>query len=101
MQLRSTGRVLEWLAISLPEKQLEDARVVGAVEYVTRLLDGQHYQWNAQALTTRDIVSLGHALHALVVYDGRVFKPADVPETPAAKEQPATASNTAQPTKAR
>ena len=40
-QLRSTGRVLEWLAISLPDKQLEDARVMKAVEYVAGLLGSQ------------------------------------------------------------
>ena len=65
-QLRSTGRVLEWLAMSLPEKRLEDARVVSAVDYVTQLLGSQRYQWNAPSLSTREIVSLGHALHALV-----------------------------------
>lgn len=102
VQLRSTGRVLEWLALSLPEKQLEDARVLKAVEYVTSLLSSQRYQWNAQALTTREIVSLGHALHGLMVYDSRVFKPADAPEKPvAAQEQPATASSDAQPSRVR
>jgi hypothetical protein len=75
--------------------------VVSAVEYVTRLLGSQRYQWNAQTLTTREIVSLGHALHALAVYDGRVFKPADAPEKPAAEQSPATASSDAQPSKSR
>ncbi len=92
-QLRTTGRVLEWLAMSLPEKRLEDARVVSAVDYVTQLLGSQRYQWNAPSLSTREIVSLGHALHALAIYDERVFKPADVEEKPAAeKPSPATAS---------
>jgi hypothetical protein len=92
-QLRSTGRVLEWLATSLPEKQLETSSVVGAVDYVTRLLGSQRYQWNAPMVSTREIVSLGHALHALSTYDERVFKPADPDEKPAAeKQQPATAS---------
>jgi hypothetical protein len=101
-QLRSSGRVLEWLAMSLPDKKLEDARVVNAVDYVTRLLSGQRYQWNAQSLPTQEIVALGHAVHALAVYDEREFKPADVPEKPAATEQaPATASSEATAPKSR
>jgi hypothetical protein len=92
-QLRSTGRVLEWLAMSLSEKQLEDARMVAAVEYLTQLLGGGRYQWNAPSLSTREIVSLGHALHALATYDERVFKPADVEEKPAA-EKPSTETAT-------
>jgi hypothetical protein len=91
-QLRTTGRVLEWLAMSLSDKRLEDARVVAAVDYVTGLLGGQRYQWNAPSLSTREIVSMGHALHALSTYDERVFKPADAEEKPAdEKPSPATA----------
>jgi hypothetical protein len=102
VQLRSTGRVLEWLAVSLPDQGLEDARVQSAVDYVLRLLGSQRYQWNAQALPTREIVSWGHALHALTVYDERVFKPADVAEKPAAADVPAaTAASEARPSKAR
>jgi hypothetical protein len=77
-QIRSTGRVFEWLAVSLPERQLEDARIISAVEYLTSLLSNQRYQWNTPALSTREIVSVGHAVHGLTVYDERVFKPADV-----------------------
>ena len=92
-QLRSTGRVLEWLAMSLPDPKLEDARVVHAVEYVARLLGSQRYQWNTPSLSTREIVAVGHALHGLTVYDQRVFQPADAVEKPAADtSKPATAS---------
>ena len=63
------------------------------MDYVTQLLGSQRYQWNAPSLSTREIVSMGHALHALAVYDQRVFKPADAEEKPAAeKPSPATAS---------
>lgn len=85
VQLRSTGRVLEWLAVSLSDKQLENARVVNAVDYLTRLVGSRRYQWNAEGLPTQEVVSLGHALHALVVYDQREFQPADAPEKPAAE----------------
>ena len=90
------------MAVSLSDRQLEDARVVSAVDYVTRLLGSQRYQWNAQALNTREIVSLGHALHALSVYDEREFKPADAPAKPAAAEPPpVTASSEVKPAKSR
>ena len=81
----------------LPDKRLEDARVVSAVDYVTQLLGSQRYQWNAPSLSTREIVAMGHALHALSIYDERVFKPADVEEKPAAeKPSPTTASRAAE-----
>jgi hypothetical protein len=96
-QVRTTGRVLEWLAVSLSDKQLEEAGVVNAVDYVTGLLGSQRYQWNTPSLSTREIVAVGHALHGLMVYDERVFKPADASaEKPAADaKQPATAQRDA------
>lgn len=96
-QLRSTGHILEWLTMSLPDEKLKDPRVVGAVECITRLVGSQRYQWNAASLSTQEIVSLGHALHALSVYDDRAFKPFDSAEKPAAEKQPsATASRDAE-----
>ncbi len=74
-QLRSTGRVLEWLAMSLPEVRLDDAEVIKAVEYVANLLGTQRYQWNAPSLSTREIAALGHALHGLAIYNERAFTP--------------------------
>ena len=101
LQLRSSGRVLEWLAMSLSDNKLEDTRVVNAVDYVTRLLSSQRYQWNAQSLPTQEIAALGHAVHALAIYDEREFKPADVPEKPAVEQTPATASSEATAPKSR
>ena len=51
---------------SLPDEQLRDERVVKSVEYLIQLL--MEHQ-------TRDleIGARGHALHALAVYDERVF----------------------------
>ncbi len=86
-QLRSTGRVLEWLALSLPEERLEDPHVVRSVELVNRVLDGNRYRRNVRSLSTREIGSVMHALHALALYDERYFQPADPPE---AEEKPAT-----------
>jgi len=76
-QLRATGRVLEWLALTLPEEQLTDRRVTAAVAYVVRLLGGRPNSRNTPSLSTREIVDWGHALHALAVYDERVFRPYD------------------------
>ena len=86
-QLRSTGRALEWLAVSLPDKRLEDSRVTAALDIVTSLLESQTFRANAPALSTRDIASLGHALHALSIYDERVFQPADPPPPPATAQE--------------
>jgi hypothetical protein len=91
--LRSTGYVLEWLALSLPEAKLTDPHIVSAVESVLRLVGSQRYQWNAPSLSTREIVSLEHALHALVIYDQRAFAPFDAAEKPAAERQSATADS--------
>ena len=91
-ELRSTGRVLEWLALSLPEEKLTDPHVVSAVEYVLGLVGSQRYQWNAPSLSTQEIVSLGHALHALAIYDQRAFAPFDVNEKPAGEKQPTAAA---------
>ncbi len=82
-QLRATGRVLEWLAISMPDDRLQDPRMAGSVNYLARLLGGSRYRSNLHSLNTREIVSLGRALHALAVYDQRVFKPSDPDEQPA------------------
>ncbi len=86
-ELRSTGRVLEWLVLSLPEEQLADARIVNSVALVAELLGNQH--WHQTAASTRDIVSTGHALHALALYNQRVFVPVDGSEKPAV-QKPAT-----------
>lgn len=92
-QLRSTGRVFEWLAMSLPDEKLKDTRVVSAVECVARLVGSQRYQWNAPSLPTQEIVSLGHALHGLAVYEQRAFKPFDAAGKPAAEKQPSSTAS--------
>jgi hypothetical protein len=98
-QLRSTGRVLEWLVTSLPDEKLTDRRLQDAVACVTRVVASERYQYNAPSLSTQEIVSLGHALHALNMYDQRALKPFDAPEKPAAEKQaPATASRNSEPT---
>jgi len=80
IQLIATGRVLEWLALSLPDNRLDDPRVVRAVDLVTRLLNSKRYQQNVPYLPTRELDAMGHALHGLSLYNERVFAPFDAEE---------------------
>ncbi|WP_146445486.1 hypothetical protein [Botrimarina colliarenosi] len=69
-RLRTTGHLVEWLVYSLPEDQLQSYRTVRAVNYLTELLaSNADHEWH--------LGSIGHAIHALVVYDKRVFRPHD------------------------
>ncbi|MEQ8788091.1 MAG: hypothetical protein RIC55_17415 [Pirellulaceae bacterium] len=65
-RLQTTGHILEWLIYSLPEEQLRERRMVRSVDYLTRLmLQNPSHSW--------EIGPKGHALHALVLYDQKVF----------------------------
>jgi hypothetical protein len=65
-RMQTTGHILEWLAFSLSDEQLRDPRVVKAVKYVSDILLNEHYtQW--------EVGHLGHGLHALQIYNERVF----------------------------
>ena len=65
-RLETTGHITEWLAYSLSEEEIQDPRMVKAVDYLTNLLlDGRNEKWS--------IGPLGHGLHALAIYDERVF----------------------------
>ena len=70
--METTGHILEWLVFSLPQQELLQPRVTRAVDYLTELmLQNRDHDW--------DIGPRGHALHALALYDERVFgsKPGD------------------------
>jgi hypothetical protein len=65
-RLETTGHVTEWLSYSLDEEQLTEPRMVKSVAYLTNLLhEGRNGKWN--------IGPLGHGVHALAIYDERVF----------------------------
>jgi len=71
-RVRTTGHILEWLIYSLPEERLTDARTVRAVNYLTSLLaSNTDAGW--------EVGPLSHALHALALYDEKVFRPHDAP----------------------
>ena len=65
-RLETTGHITEWLAFSLSKEDLTDPRMVKAVEYLTNLLvENRNEKWG--------IGPLGHGLHALALYDERMF----------------------------
>ncbi len=69
-RIQTTGHILEWIVYSLPEQQLDDPRLIKAVKYLSGiLLTEPKREW--------EIGPLGHAIHALSIYDHRRFKPVD------------------------
>jgi hypothetical protein len=99
--LRSSGHVLQWLAFSLPEDRLDDPSMSAGIAYLNNTLDGQRYQ-NLPALSTQEIAGAMHALHALAIYDERLFKPSDSEQPPADKKPaPATAKRAPNPGQSR
>ena len=66
-KLQTTGHILEWLVFSLDQQQLRDPRVVQTVDFLaTMILNDPDRDWS--------VGPLGHALHALSLYDERLFR---------------------------
>ncbi|MGD9721642.1 MAG: hypothetical protein AB7O59_05860 [Pirellulales bacterium] len=76
-RLKTSGHILEWISFSLSDDELREPRMMKAVDYVASILE-------ANDKHTWEIGPLGHGLHALAIYDSRVFKPADPPKPTAA-----------------
>jgi hypothetical protein len=73
-RLKTTGHQLEFLIYAANEKQLTYYRTVKAVNYLANIMwANRDRDWEAGPL--------GHAVHALVLYDRLVFVPHD--EVPA------------------
>ena len=65
-KVQTTGHILEWLVASLDQEQLYDSRIVRAVEFLEMALASDvNREWK--------IGPLGHALHALTIYQERVW----------------------------
>jgi hypothetical protein len=65
-RLETTGHITEWLAFSLSNEQLVEPRMFKSVSYLTNLLiEHRNEKWG--------IGPLGHGLHALALYDERIF----------------------------
>jgi hypothetical protein len=69
-RLKTSGHILEWIAFSLSAQELRDPRTIKAVDQVaTILLKNNKHNW--------EIGPLGHGLHALSIYNSRVFEDSD------------------------
>jgi len=65
-KVQTTGHILEWLVGSLEQEELYQSRVVSAVEFLSSaLLREPSREWK--------LGPLGHALHALTIYQERVW----------------------------
>ena len=65
-RVQTTGHIVEWLSFSLTKEQLTEPRMVKSVSYLTDVMnENRQEKWS--------IGPLGHALHALAIYDERVF----------------------------
>lgn len=64
--LETTGHTLETLLLYVPDDELDDPRLLAAAQFLTQLMWEQRtHDW--------EIGPKGHALHALALYDQRVF----------------------------
>jgi hypothetical protein len=65
-RIKTTGHILEWLIYSVSDEELQNSRTVRAVSYLANLLYSNFdHEW--------EIGPRSHALHALALYDERVF----------------------------
>jgi hypothetical protein len=77
-RLQTTGHILEWLVYSAPPEMLSDPRLVRAVNYLADiLLEEPDREWS--------IGPLGHGLHALALYNERVYKGKEKASEPIAR----------------
>jgi hypothetical protein len=69
-RLKTSGHILEWISFSLSDDELRDPRLIKAADYLaTVLLANDKHTW--------EIGPLGHGLHALAIYNARMFKEAE------------------------
>jgi hypothetical protein len=69
-RIKTTGHILEWLCYSLSDEQLREPQTIRAVTYLANLMYSNYdTEW--------EIGPRSHALHALLLYDQRVFQPYD------------------------
>ena len=69
-KLKTTGHLLEWLLYTATEKELKYSRTTRAANYLANIMyNNRNKNWEAGPL--------GHAIHALLLYDRLVFSPHD------------------------
>jgi hypothetical protein len=93
-RLKTTGHQLEFLIYASPDNQLTNQKLVKAVNYLSNIMwANRGRDWEAGPL--------GHAIHALVLYDRLMFAPYDdnpgtAPSAVAQKPQPTRKAPTQQ-----
>jgi hypothetical protein len=97
-KLQTTGHILEWLVFSLDQQQLRDPRIVQTVDFLATMIENEpDRDWS--------VGPLGHALHALSLYDERLLSAKPTAEdsrlagrsTPHWPESPKAESSPVQP----
>jgi hypothetical protein len=69
-RIKTTGHILEWLCYSLSDQELRQPQTVRAVSYLANLMYSKYdNEW--------EVGPMCHAIHALLLYDQRVFEPFD------------------------
>jgi len=72
-KFKTTGHLLEWLLYAASEQELKYWKTTKAANYLANIMHRNRYKdWETGPL--------GHAIHALLVYDRLVFSPYDPPE---------------------
>jgi hypothetical protein len=83
-RVKTTGHILEWLCYSVNDQEIRSVRTFRAVNYLSSLLASNFdHEW--------EVGPQSHAIHALRLYDERVFQPYDGLEDMAKKAQRKTA----------
>ncbi|MBN2216190.1 MAG: hypothetical protein JW719_02310 [Pirellulales bacterium] len=88
-QVNSTGHILRWLAFSLPHDQLRDPCIVRGANFLANGLDPRRYRGYLFATSAREIDARLTAVHALMVYNERLFVPYDEAEKAKAEREKA------------
>jgi hypothetical protein len=89
-RIKTTGHILEWLCYSLSDEDLRDQRTIRAVTYLANLMySNYNNEW--------EVGPMCHAIHALLLYDERVFQPYDHPSYAAPYRPKPTTADRAQP----
>lgn len=71
-KIQTTGHVMEWLILSQTDAELRSPRMIRAMDYLaTHLKNDPQHEWK--------LGPMGHALHALTMYNERVFNAVKVP----------------------
>jgi hypothetical protein len=94
--LRSTAYVMKWLAVFLPEEQLEDPRLIAGIKYLLQSINSNRSLRDIASLATQEINSYSHTLQVLSLYNDRCFQSGEeekVPTKPKIAESTPTRAN--------